>query len=201
MEASLQWRAVLSQQRTYINDPNTAPGSSVTHDTLRAGNPEFSVGTLLFGEGRIRPECLAITGVTIPVNQAAHGGIFGSRVGLEFLKTSDPGALFGGIGWVHEEGGWQSSPFQPVDHITYHFGSAIGLNDELALGFQVQGEYRSEVRSRDRSLLSLSQEPVGGRFWVNFRTAQNCFIEASATLPLNDDSHATTLNLTYIQKY
>jgi hypothetical protein len=117
------------------------------------------------------------------------------------MKTSDPGALFAGVAWVRDWDGWGRSPYLPIDHFRYHLGAAIGLNDELAIGFEVQAEYVGEVKDRSRRLLATSQEPVTGRFWFNFRANQHTFIEASVNLPANDDAHATTFGFTCIRRY
>ena len=109
--------------------------------------------------------------------------------------------MFAGFGWIHEDDGWQASPYQSVERFIYHFGAAIGLNDELAVGFQAQGAYTTALRAKNGVLLSTSQEPVYGRFWFNFRLSQQTFLETSVLLPLNSDAHATTFGVTYIRRY
>lgn len=201
VQGSLQWPVFLSGNKRLTPSPDGSGVFTAGTTTLRSGNPELGAALLLFGEGQIRPECVVVTGLTIPVNRAAAGGVFKSRVGLEFLKTSDPGALFAGMGWIHEGDGWQSSPYKPTDRITYHLGAAIGLNDELAIGFQAQGVYSPELRARNGTLLSTQQEPVEGRFWFNFRTTQYSNIEAAVEIPVSSDAHSTSFGLTFIRRY
>src|SRR5690606_12624134 len=152
---------------TLISSPAgpSAPLTTSSTRKFRSADPEFSASMLLFGEGRLRPEAIAVTGLTVPINDPEEGGLFRTRVGVEFLKTSDPGALFLGLGWLHDDNGWTTSPYRPLDRFYYHLGAAIGLNDELAIGFQARGEYRPELERRDGTLLAISQEPVHGRFW------------------------------------
>ena len=201
IQGSLQWPVFLTRNATLIQATNPPDVSTSRATKLSSGNPELGAAAILFGEGQTRPECVVVTGLTIPVNRASSGGVFKSRIGLEFLKTSDPGALFGGFGWIHEGDGWQSSPNKPIDRFTYHLGAAIGLNDELAIGFQAQGVYSPELHSRNGTLRSTQQEPVEGRFWFNFRITQYSNIEAAVEIPLSTDAHSTTFGLTYIRRY
>lgn len=201
IEGSLRWPVFLTSNTSLAQSTNP-PGVSTAHSsTLRSGDPELGAAAMWFGETQTRPECVVVAGLTIPVNPASSGGVFKSRIGLEFLKTSDPGALFAGFGWIHEGDGWQSSPYKPIDRLTYHLGAAIGLNDELAIGFQAQGGYSPEVRARNGILLSTQQEPIEGRFWFNLRTTHRSNIEAAIEVPLSTDAHSTIFGITYIRRY
>lgn len=201
VEASLAFPVTSTRSTTTVPTGQFPGFEKIRTQQTRAGDPEFSVTTMLSGEGRLSPECVAVIGLTVPTHNASDGSFFRPRLGLEFLKTSDPAALFGGVGWVRDLNGWQSSPYRPVDHFSYHLGAAIGLNDELALGIQVQGEYRSELKTRQGNLASFSVEPVAGKFWFNLRTTQRTFLETSVTVPLNDDTHTTSFGVSYIRRY
>lgn len=198
LELGLRWGAAQSVVKTVtVNEGTTAVRRT---QELRALDPEFLASRQIVDEGRLAPECVIVAGVTVPVNRVGKGGFFRSRLGLQFLKTSDPGALFGGVEWLHDGDGWNRSPFQPVDHIGYRAGAAIGLNDELAVGFQAQGEYRATVRNRVGQLVALFTEPLSARFWFNLRLNQRSFLELAVTFPANDDAHAATWNATWIYR-
>ncbi|HLP07138.1 MAG TPA: hypothetical protein VK178_03170 [Opitutaceae bacterium] len=202
LEAEIAWSAYWQRVETTTMDAGSPPSVVLSRsDKLRVSDPELSASTMLAAEGVATPECVLVTGLTVPVHSVGEQGFFRTRLGLEFLKTSDPGALFAGISWGRDWDGWQRSPYQPVDHLRYHLGAAIGLNDELAIGFQVQGEYVSEVKDRSHRLLAPSQEPVVGRFWFNFRVNQHTFVETSVSLPANDDAHATAFGVTCVRRY
>jgi hypothetical protein len=201
-EGAIAWSAYGQRIETTAVTAGTPPSVALSHsDKLRVTDPELSVSTLLAQEGVTLPECLLVTGLTIPVHSVDQAGFFKTRLGLEFLKTSDPGALFAGIAWARDWDGWERSPFLPVDHFRYHLGAAIGLNDELALGFEAQAEFVGAVKDRSDRLLATSREPVTGKFWFNFRTNQRTFIEASVAFPANDDAHATTFEFTCLRKF
>lgn len=202
LEAAVAWSAYWQRVETTTVNAGSPPSMTLSHaDRLRVSDPELSASTMLAAEGVATPECVLVTGLTVPVHSVSEQGFFRTRLGLEFLKTSDPGALFAGISWGRDWDGWERSPYQPIDHLRYHLGAAIGLNDELAIGFQVQGEYVGEVKDRSHRLLAPSQEPVVGRFWFNFRVNQRTFVETSVSLPANDDAHATAFGVTCVRRY
>jgi|GEM_PF-3947424 len=201
-EAEVNWRTYWLNTSTLVVP--TSAGGNVTqtrHNLIRSGNPEISGSTLLEGEGVLRPEIVATSGLTIPVNAVKDNALFLTRVGLEFLKTSDPGAIFAGVGWIHELNGWSESQYKLRDLLTYHLGMAIGLNDELAIGFQAQGEYLPAIKDRKEQLIATSVETAEGKFWFNYRLTHHSFAELAFLAPLNDDTHSTTFEFTYILRY
>ena len=196
--------STITQIKTSTSTSNSSATTSVTttsHNQYRVGDPEIQSSVLLLSEEFHSPEVVAVSGLTVPVNSANNNGLFRGRFGLEFLKTSDPCALIAGIGYQRDFNGWESSPYQSVYYVTYHLGTAIGLNDELAIGIDAEGHYQSATRYKSGGVLSLSSEPVFVRFWFDYRLSAFCFVEPSLLLPANDDAHATSLGLTYVQRF
>ncbi|HEY4247079.1 MAG TPA: hypothetical protein VGM64_09500 [Lacunisphaera sp.] len=201
-ELALAWAARWTHTSTLVF-PTTSSGSvtQASSDIVRSDNPEISGSTMLVSEGIIHPEVVLVSGLTIPVNSVANDALFQTRLGLEFLKTSDPGAVFAGIEWMRELNGWGESPYKLRNLVSYHLGTAIGLNDELALGLQAEGEYLPSLVDRRGDLISASAEPVSGRFWMNYRLTRHSFVELSFLAPFNVDANATSFKFTYILRY
>ena len=78
LEGAIEWPVMLTRnETTVVTTNNNVPTVTTSGSTkLRLGDPEFSATTLPFGEGRVRPECVAVAGLTVPVNRASNGGIF-----------------------------------------------------------------------------------------------------------------------------
>ena len=202
-EAGLALPASWTRTKTTVitSTGTSATSTTTSKDKYYVGDPEIQSAFLLCQEKLHRPEILAVGGLTVPVNSSDRGGQFRSRLGLECVQVTDPCALFAGVAWQHDYNGWQRSRYQPVDYFTYHLGVAAGFNDELAIGFEAQGGYRSPVRDRAGNLVSLSSEPVFGRFWFNYRLDATTSAEPSVIFPANDDAHATTFSFTFIKRY
>lgn len=201
-EVALDWPVNWLRTSTLVVP--TSAGDAVTQtgsSSASSGNPELSGSTMILHEGALQPETELVTGLTIPANSVGNGGLFQTRLGLEFLKTSDPGAIFGGFGWDRQLNGWSESIYRLRNLFTYHVGVAIGLNDELAVGLQAQGEYVPDLVARGGSLVAVSVEPVVGKFWFNYRLTRHAFVEFGVVPSLNDDSDSTGFEFTYLLRY
>jgi hypothetical protein len=74
-EGAIAWSGYWQRIETTTVTAETPPSAVLSHsDKLRAADPELSASTMLSQEGVTAPECLLVTGLTVPVNSANQQG-------------------------------------------------------------------------------------------------------------------------------
>jgi len=112
-------------------------------------------------------------------------GIWQMSSSLSFVKSSDPAAIFGTVGYNHSFGS------EIGRNINYLLGLGFAVNPKLTLSGQFSGAYEFESK----------REPMSFRAGLSYNSGLNQYIEPSVTFGLNDDATDTIINLSYSRRF
>ena len=122
--------------------------------------------------------------------------------GVQFVKTSDPIVLFGGISYLHQfETRALEQDIQPGGTIEFNLGLSFAANDDLSISGQAIGSYQGDLELDGKRLDGTSEEPYFLRFAVTSRWIAGTFLEPSVTLGLNDDADSYRFGLAIIRRW
>ena len=148
-----------------------------------SGNSDF--GNVLFGVRRTlvrenvgRPNIIGTLTAYIPTDDGSRalGG------GLGFVKSFDPVALFGSIGYTHrfDEGGADMRRLEPDDRLDASLGFALGLNDMLSLSASVSAVFTGTTELPNATLRRQNAYSLG--FGLTSQVSRRIYLEPSVSL-------------------
>ncbi len=178
---------------------------------------DFSLGDIVFGSTTLlKPETISWPeidlhlSVTAPTGNSPYEGNLAytgnghwvADVGLNFIRSTEPAILFGGIsaGYIFSttehavkyKYGWKAD---------YHFGLGFAINDTLSVSSVLQGGYRPPRLIDGDSYNTFSQDPLNLSFSMAYRLNSNIVVEPSVGFGLNEDAGSSMFSLGFSRKF
>ncbi|MFO7738821.1 MAG: hypothetical protein R6V46_10130 [Desulfatiglandaceae bacterium] len=197
---------------TYSNREVSVEGDEITDDTINLGDLTVGFSGQLLAERYSWPEIIATVQYLEPTGTDPYGdegtqaetgsGHRAVTGGIQFIKTSDPIVLFGGISYLHQfETRALGQDIQPGGTIEFNLGLSFAANDDLSISGQAIGSYQADLELDGEKLDGTSEEPYFIRFAVTSRWIAGTFLEPSVTLGLNDDADFYRFGLAIIRRW
>jgi len=144
------------------------------------GDVSFGVRHTLMKERLGRPNIIATINGRIPTGDTSDA----IGVGLSFVKSVDPAALFASMHYTHtfSENFVDVTLLEPEDRLDLNFGFALGLNDTLSLSTSVSGVFTGATRFPNAELRQQDDYRLG--FGLTSWLATGLYIEPSVSFSL-----------------
>ncbi len=195
----------------YIHRELSFADSGITHREFGIGDISAGLNYEITQEKASRPDIIASISLEAPTGSkpdedglSIGSGNWATSFGLQFIKTVDPVALFGGIRYSHafKARYYLNDDFhevQPGEMAGYNFGFGFAVNENVSLSAQVTGSYQSGTQADGVRLFGSSSEPVYLRSALTYRCSRSTYIEPSLIMGLDDDTpdFAIGISLTY----
>ena len=186
-------------------------GSGVSTSESGFGDVTAGLNYELAQETARRPDIIASLSVGAPTGSKPNeqglslgAGNWSATGGVQFIKTADPVALFGGVSYTH---GFRARYFMgdavhdvdPGEIVGYNFGFGFAVNGDISLSTQMRASYQSDAEADGQKIFASSREPTSFRSALTFRYSKATYIEPSVTIGLDRDTpdFALGLSLTY----
>ncbi len=126
-------------------------------------------------------------------------GFWSLSAGLNFVKSYDPIALFGGFGLRHsfqEEvlGGIQ---YQPGETFFYSSGAAFGVNNDISLTASFNGSYSGKSRLDGRATADSSSEAMSLQFGIVKRVKRDLRMQPFVSFGLTPDAQDASIGVIF----
>ena len=133
-------------------------------------------------------------------------GHWAATIGLQFIKTFDPVALFGGFNYAHQ---FKARYFlndavhtvSPGETAGYNFGFGFAVNEDISLSAQISGSYQSRTRADGVTVFGSSSEPVSLRSALTYRYSKGTYIEPSVVIGLDNDTPDFVLGFSLTHRF
>ncbi|MBN1380908.1 MAG: transporter [Deltaproteobacteria bacterium] len=197
----------------YAEQEMAFAGDSVKERKSGLGDTTAGINFEIVRETASRPEIIAALSFNAPTGGTPQetgvslgSGHWAGTLGMQFIKTVDPVALFWGLHYTHE---FSSRHFlndgvykvQPGEIFGYNFGLGFAVNENISLSTQLSGSYEGETKADEQKIAGSSSEPVSLRWAVTYRSSQNMFIEPSVTAGLNEDTADFVLGVSAFRRF
>jgi Putative MetA-pathway of phenol degradation len=125
-------------------------------------------------------------GGTRPPLGSGHWALAAS---LQWVRTTDPLVLFGGIGYVHQFSRDSAGrKYQPGPGVQYSMGLGFSVNDDVSLSGRFAGVLQGNWEIDDETVEGSSYEPMTLRVAATMRCRRNMYLEPAVSFGLNDDA-------------
>ena len=186
-------------------------GSGASNNESGFGDVTAGVNYELAQETARLPDIIASISVGAPTGSKPNeqglslgAGNWSATGGVQFVKTADPVALFGGVSYTH---GFRARYFlgdavhdvDPGETVGYNFGFGFAVNGDISLSTQMRASYQSDAKADGQKIFASSREPASFRSALTYRYSTATYIEPSVTIGLDRDTpdFALGLSLTY----
>ena len=159
------------------------------------------------------PDIIASIGVGIPTGSKPdeRGLSLGTAhrtatAGVQFIKITDPVALFGGIRFEHQFParyflGDAVHDVEPGQTGGYNFGFGFAVNENISLSAQVIGSYQTDTRADSEHVPGSSREPVSLRTALTYQYSRGTYVEPSIAVGLNEDTPDFALGVSLTHRF
>jgi hypothetical protein len=197
----------------YVRRDFSFADSSISHSKSGFGDVTAGFNYEIAQEGMRRPDIIvsfsygtATGSKPNEVGLSLGSGHKAVTLGVQFIKSSDPVALFWGINYTHQ---FDARYFlnedihnvNPGEAAGYNFGFGFAVNDSISLSAQLAGSYQSVAKADGFKVFGTSNEPVSLRAALTFRSSKRTFIEPSVSFGLNDDTPDFVLGFSLTHRF
>jgi hypothetical protein len=197
----------------YVRREMAFADTAISYKKSGFGDLNAGLNYELAAESASRPDIIASLGFgagtgSKPTEEglsvgSAHRAI---TFGMQFIKSTDPVALFWGINYAHQ---FEARYFlndavhnvRPGETAGYNFGFGFAVNENISLSAQLQGSYQWATRADGTKLSGSSSEPVSLRTALTFRHSRNTYIEPSLILGLDGDTPDFVLGFSMTHRF
>jgi Putative MetA-pathway of phenol degradation len=196
---------------TYVHREVGFADSGVSQREVGIGDMATGLNYELAGETASRPNIIASVGLATPTGTKPNEqglslgtGHWSATAGLQFIKTVDPVALFGGINYAHQYAaryflGDGVHNVDPGEIAGYNFGFGFAVNENVSLSAQITASYQGGIKTDGKKIFASSREPAILRSALTYRHSRATYIESSLSIGLDQDTpdFAVGLSLTH----
>jgi hypothetical protein len=187
--------------------------SSVARNEYGIGDATAGMNLEIAGETARWPDVIASIGLTAPSGSkpdeeglSLGSGHWEASFGVQFVKTVDPVALFGGVSYAHQ---FEARYFlndavhsvDPGEIAGYNFGFGFAVNENISLSAQLSGSYQTGTSADGAKVFGSSSEPVFLRSALTYRYSKGTYIEPSLIIGLDDDTPDFALGISLTHRF
>lgn len=185
----------------------------LSHHEAGIGDVTAGFNYELMRETASGPDMIASVAVGAPTGSKPNEqglslgtGHWATRLGVQFIRTVDPVALFAGASYQHEFDAryFLGDGVHEIDQgetAGYNFGFGFAVNDNISLSVQVIGSYQSEAKADGQRIFASSREPVSLRYALTYRRSQGTYVEPSVIVGLDDDAPNFALGMSLTHRF
>jgi hypothetical protein len=197
----------------YVHRELAFAESAVTHRESGLGDAAAGLNFEIAAETARRPDIIASVSVSAPSGSkpdeeglSLGSGHWEAGFGVQFIKTVDPVALFGGVSFTHlfDARYYLNDGVHAVDPgmtAGYNFGFGFAVNENISLSAQLAGNYQSASRADGKKVFGSSREPLSLRSALTYRLSGKTYIEPSLTIGLDDDTPDFILGISLTRRF
>ena len=204
--------AYLTVPAVYVHREMSFADQAITYRQSGIGDATIGLNYEVTRENISRPDTIAFFSVTAPTGSKPNeagvslgSGHWAVNAGVQFIKTVDPIALFGGILYSHQ---FPARYFlneavhsvKPGETAGYNFGFGFAVNDNVSLSAQVTGSYQARAKADEKPVFGSSSEPVTLRWGLTYRYSRRTYIEPSVVIGLDDDASDFALGISFTHR-
>lgn len=126
-------------------------------------------------------------------NGAGHWSL---APGIAFVRSSDPGMLFGGISYRASLGrNIDGYKVRPGDGLTAYLGVGFALNERLSLGSRLSLAHYRNMQVDGQSVAGSSKDPLDLSLSMSYRVFERWTLSPQVTFGLNDEAGPAYISL------
>jgi len=198
---------------TYLRREFGFADTAISHKEVGFGDVAAGLNYELAQETATRPDIIVSigSGATTGNKPNERGlslgtGHWAATAGLQFIKTVDPVALFGGFNYTHQFAGRYFlgdavHNVDPGEIASYNFGFGFAVNQNVSLSAQVIASYQSDTKADGKKIFGSSREPASVRSALTYRYSRATYIEPSVTIGLDQDTPDFALGLSLTHRF
>ncbi len=211
LEAPFSWH----EQEVFV----VGPGSTVREiadENSGIGDISAGLNFEIAGESADWPSILGTVSYTEPTGEepdldgplaavlgpgsiALSQGRRNATGGLTFVRSSDPGVLFGGLYFTYfDKESLGGIEIEDGHLFIYRFGTGFAVNDQLTLSGLFTGAFRTKTKLNGKTVPQSDVEPLALRVGITHSFSTKRYIEPSVIFGLNEDAADAVLNVAYI---
>jgi hypothetical protein len=191
----------------------------IKHNNDRLGLMDISGGLnyQLMAETDTWPELVLVLSGTVPTGKESYStsiyvlddcptslgsGHWGTSVGLNFTKASDPAVIYGGIGvnylWPAE---YDDVTYKPGIGFRGHLGVGFALNNKLSFNTRIGFSYRDDMKTNDYTIDGSNAESWDIALGFSYRMFKDYILQPLVIYSINDGGGAPSFSLSMIRKF
>jgi opacity protein-like surface antigen len=176
--------------------------------TRRSGLGDVNAGVnyQLLREGSALPDVVALAGLSAPTGRSPYAdggsgvalgaGHWSANLGVQLIKTTDPVAIYGGIGLTqHFARNGLGRRIKPGNAFGYNLGLSFAINDTVSVSGEFVGSAQATTREDDVRMIGTSREPMQFRSGMIYRVAKDWYLAPTISYGLNRDAPDVTLGV------
>lgn len=203
----------------YVNVPLTYGYQQYSFDTDESSLHRTGVGDITAGvnyqlvrEGNGWPDLVATAGLSAPTGRSPYAddgsgvalgtGHWAANVGLQFVKTEDPVAIFGGVGYTHHFArNGLGKRMQPGGSFGYNLGLSFAINDRVSISGEFIGSAQRATREDGVRVVGTDSEPMQFRTGLIYRIDKAWYLAPTLTYKLNNDAPDVVLGVSSSHRF
>lgn len=203
----------------YANLPLAYGRSTVNNGTDETSQHKAGIGDLSAGlnyqivrEGEGWADLVATAGVSAPTGRSPYAdngagvalgsGHWAANIGLQFVKTEDPVAIYGGLGYTHQFArNGLGQQIKPGNALGYNLGLSFAINDRVSISGEFIGSTQGATRTDGVRVIGSAAEPMQFRSGLIYRASKDWYLAPTLTYGLNSDAPDVVLGISSSHRF
>ena len=188
-----------SQQFSFGQEESVTRGNGL-------GDINVGVNYQMMREGATLPDMVALASFNAPSGRSPYAdggsgvalgaGHWSANLGVQFIKTIDPVAIYGGVGVTqHLARDGLGQRIKPGNAFGYNLGLSFAINDTVSVSGEFVGSAQAATRGDGARMIGTSREPMQFRSGMIYRVAKDWYLAPTISYGLNRDAPDVTLGI------
>lgn len=206
------WQGYANLPLVYGYQQFSFDGEARSFQHAGIGDVSAGLNYQLLREGDGWPDLIASAGFSAPTGRSPYvddgvgvalgSGHWKSNIGLQFIKTEDPVAIFGGLNYTYQfERNGLGRRVKPGDAIGYNLGLSFAINDRVSVSGEFIGSAQGETQQDGKRLVGTSREPIQFRTEMIYRASKDWYLAPTLTHSLNSDAPDVTIGVSTSHRF
>jgi len=158
------------------------------------------------------PDIVASAGFSAPTGRSPYAddgsgvalgtGHWSSNMGLQFIKTVEPVAIFGGLRYTYQfarDG--LGKRIKPGNALGYSLGLIFAINDRVSVNGEFIGSVQEATREDGARMVGSAREPMQFRTGLVYRVSKNWYLAPTVTYSLNSDAPDVVIGVSTLHRF
>ena len=206
------WQGFINVPLTYGNQQFSFGADESSFNHTGVGDVAAGVNYQLVKEGGGWPDIVASAGFSAPTGRSPYAdegvgvalgsGHWSANMGMQFVKTEDPVAIFGGINYTYQIARDNlGKRIKPGNAMGYNLGLSFAINDRVSVSGEFIGSVQAETREDGTRLVGTTREPMQFRTGLIYRVSKNWYLAPTVTYSLNTDAPDVVLGVSTSHRF